>query len=258
MRISPSLSIRWGAAGFSTVTHQGSGLATVSTVGSTGNNTGLLYVLYIVTGGTLSTMQYCWSLDGQKTFGPVFNGPGGTSPQNITEPSTGVVVSLSTAGGNFVANDRYLFTSYGGQAPLSSGSVSWTNYLSTAESDQLGIMVDALNISSALSIHLIVSWAAANEAGEVISNGPTNLGYIPESIEIPDVAQTESQIALGTFQHYVMNAKEWIIPGSFARTIWTPAAAPYFQLGLWADAGFSSGMVYAYIQLADLGSPNRS
>jgi hypothetical protein len=146
----------------------------------------------------------------------------------------------------------------GGQIVLNAGgTVSWTNYLSTAECDQIGVLVDATGLAGNNTVHLVIYWMTANEAGEPSANPQGTNGYFTESVEVPDAAVSEANLAMGTFQRYQLYGKEWLIPGTVTRSIWIPTAAAYFQLGMWVDnyPGGSSTACITYLQLAALGSP---
>lgn len=127
----------------------------------------------------------------------------------------------------------------------------WTNFLSTAECDQIGVLIDTNGISTAtVSVFLQVWWAGASAVGEPLG-GPD---YFPESIETPG---TLSSFAGDTYQRMTLHAKEWgPIPRGKRRSVWVPTAAPYFRISLYTDvAAAGTDSCKTTIVLAALGSP---
>ncbi len=120
---------------------------------------------------------------------------------------------------------------------LSNGLQVWTNYLSTAESDQLGVLVDTTQITTSnLNVYLQIWWTGANEASDPIIPS-TGAGYL-ECVEEPGLLVSEFN---DTYQRYSFYPKEWgPIPKNVQRAIWVPTAAQYFRLALYTDANAGS------------------
>ena len=138
------------------------------------------------------------------------------------------------------------FAQFGLDRPL-----AWTNFLSTSESDQVGIFVDATHVTTPNNVNLSIYWAAANEAAEVTSTASANVtGLFPESIALPG-AQASNTVG-DTVQNLTLFPTGWVVAAGLCRTIWVATGAPYFQLAVWPDSVHSGDYCTTYIQLASL------
>jgi hypothetical protein len=102
----------------SVVSHTGSGLATVAVSGTPLDFYNV--VVAITTAGALGAAQFQYSLDNGLTYSQLYAAPSGGT---FVIPDTGLTLTLSVSGGNFVKGDLYAFQT----APAGSNITDVTN-----------------------------------------------------------------------------------------------------------------------------------